>query len=152
MAGQQIGARLPLLQLPVVKDEPVPFWLRKSDQLFVGGLLFLAIVLLTAHWARLSRWGLEPLEIERQQERSAEYRLEINTATWVEWSELEGIGPVLGQRIVQDREEHGKFRRMDDLLRVKGIGARTLEKIRPHLELHSQPEKQKPADSSSAAQ
>lgn len=44
---------------------------------------------------------------------------------------LPGVGPVLAERIIAYRREIGGFRAVDDLLDVKGIGAKTLAKIRP---------------------
>jgi competence protein ComEA len=78
---------------------------------------------------------MRPVEIERMQPRSFDYKIDINQAKWVEWAQLEGIGEVLAERIVSDREENGPFRSIDDLNRVEGIGPKTLEKIRPWLEV-----------------
>lgn len=61
------------------------------------------------------------------------FRVDINTATWIEFAQLDGIGEKLAKRIVADRTEQGDFRTIEDLRRVKGIGAKTLEKMRPHL-------------------
>ncbi len=54
----------------------------------------------------------------------------INTATAEELQTLTGIGPVLAQRIVDYRAEHGAFRSPEDLLAVNGIGAAKLDAIR----------------------
>jgi competence protein ComEA len=43
------------------------------------------------------------------------------------------IGPELARRIVADRQERGPFRDLDDLRRVRGIGPRTLEAMKPYL-------------------
>jgi competence protein ComEA len=43
------------------------------------------------------------------------------------------VGEVLAQRILDDRAERGPYRSVDDLRRVKGIGEKTLEKLRPWL-------------------
>ena len=48
---------------------------------------------------------------------------------------LPGIGPALADRIVAYRDEFGTFKTLDDLRNVKGIGDKSLEKIRPYLEL-----------------
>lgn len=61
--------------------------------------------------------------------------LDPNTATSEELQTLPGIGPVLAARIIEYRETVGKFRTIDDLLAVKGIGEKTLAKIRPYLEI-----------------
>ncbi|MEO1980879.1 MAG: helix-hairpin-helix domain-containing protein, partial [Fuerstiella sp.] len=46
------------------------------------------------------------------------YRVDVNTGTWVEWMQLEGIGQTMAHRIVADREENGPFPTIDDLTRV----------------------------------
>lgn len=53
-------------------------------------------------------------------------RVEINTATSAQLETIVGIGPVLAQRIIDARP----FISVDDLLRVKGIGEKTLQKIK----------------------
>ena len=59
--------------------------------------------------------------------------IDINRATAAELEALPGIGPALAQRIVADREVNGPFRRPQDLTRVAGIGAKTLEKLLPYI-------------------
>ena len=56
--------------------------------------------------------------------------LNINTATVEQLETLSGIGPVLAERIVAEREENGLFSSVEDLKRVSGIGDKTLEEIR----------------------
>lgn len=111
-----------------------PFlWLRRNDQLFVGALVAVTIVLLLVHWVRLSRWGTRPIEIDRLAAQTFEYQIDINAATWVEFAQLEGIGDVLAQGIVEDRKQNGPFHSVDDLSRVKGIGEKKLAAIREWL-------------------
>jgi competence protein ComEA len=47
-----------------------------------------------------------------------------------ELERVRGIGPKTAQRIVLYRREHGPFRSVDELTEIKGIGGKTLEKIR----------------------
>ena len=108
-------------------------WLRRADQLFVGLLMIAIVTLMGTHWVRLSHWGTKPVEIERMPKNEYLYRIDINTATWVEWMQLDGIGPVLAQRIVEDREKNGHFQSIDNLERVNGIGPKTIERIRSWL-------------------
>jgi competence protein ComEA len=63
--------------------------------------------------------------------------LDLNRATVEDLDRLPGIGPVLARRIVEHRERHGAFRSVDELLGVPGIGARSLERLRPHVEARS---------------
>ena len=59
----------------------------------------------------------------------------LNTADAARLESLPGIGPRMARRIVEARAAQGAFRRLEDLRRVKGIGPRTLEKLRPLVEI-----------------
>lgn len=56
-----------------------------------------------------------------------------NTATSTELQRLPGIGPALAERVIAYREAHGPFRRVQDLTRVRGIGTKTLARLKPYL-------------------
>ncbi len=58
--------------------------------------------------------------------------IDVNHATAAELRRLPGIGPTLSQRIIQTREQQ-PFRSVEDLRRVRGIGAKTLERLRPFI-------------------
>lgn len=59
-----------------------------------------------------------------------EYPLDINLATAEQLAKLPGIGPMTATFIVSYRQDHGPFKSIEDLMRVKGIGRRTFEGIR----------------------
>ena len=59
--------------------------------------------------------------------------LNINTASAEELESLSGIGPQMAQKIVQYREEHGNFTSVEALTEVKGLGEKTLEKLKPFI-------------------
>jgi competence protein ComEA len=56
-------------------------------------------------------------------------KIDINTAGAAELDKLPGVGPVLAERIIQYRTEHGPFARAEDLKNVSGIGVITYEKM-----------------------
>ncbi|MBE0594026.1 MAG: ComEA family DNA-binding protein [Gemmatimonadales bacterium] len=66
---------------------------------------------------------------------AATSRVRVNTATKEELATLPGIGPTLAAAIVEVRERTGPFRRLADLRRVPGIGARTVDRLREHVQL-----------------
>lgn len=59
----------------------------------------------------------------------------INRGTKAEFDSLTGIGPVLASRIISFRNQNGPFIAIEDLLKVSGIGSKTLERIRSRLTL-----------------
>ena len=60
-------------------------------------------------------------------------RLDPNIASDVDLDRLPGLGPATARAIVLERASTGAFRSLDDLVRVRGIGPATLERIRPYL-------------------
>lgn len=59
--------------------------------------------------------------------------VDINTATVEELMSVPGIGQVIAQRIVEFREKNGPYASVDDLLKVRGIGEKSLDRIRGRL-------------------
>lgn len=118
---------------PQRPDDRPRFWLRRGDQIFVATLLTVGLALVSIHWLQLSEWGRRPVEVDRLPPGDYRYMVDINSATWVEWAQFEGIGETLAKRIVADRQARGPFGDVDDVLRVKGIGPKKLAQMRPYL-------------------
>ncbi len=59
------------------------------------------------------------------------HKVNLNTATQAELELLPGIGPAMATRILEYRAAHGRFATIEQLDSVKGIGPRTLAKLRP---------------------
>ncbi|REL24555.1 ComEA family DNA-binding protein [Rhodohalobacter sp. SW132] len=62
-------------------------------------------------------------------------RINVNTANSEELQQLPGIGPAYASRIVEWRQENGKFQTVEQLLEIRGIGPARLENIRHLVEL-----------------
>ena len=71
--------------------------------------------------------------------------LDLNRATAEDLAAIPGVGPALAQRIVDYRQAHGPFKKIEDLMEVSGIGPQNLEKLKPSLGLGS-PEAIAPPD------
>lgn len=57
--------------------------------------------------------------------------VDVNRAGAEELQALRGVGPVLAERILELRRDKGRFRTVDELLEVRGVGPATLESLRP---------------------
>lgn len=66
-------------------------------------------------------------------------RLDPNRASAADLDRLPGVGPATADEIVRERETRGAFRSTDELVRVRGIGASTLARIRPHVQVSNVP-------------
>ena len=60
-------------------------------------------------------------------------QVDINNASEQELIQLKGVGPAIAKRIIEYRNAHGRFSKPDDLLGVRGIGEKTLEKMRAQI-------------------
>ena len=60
-------------------------------------------------------------------------RVNLNTADAAALESLEGIGPVLAERIIEYRETQGEFKKIEDITKVRGIGASVFEDIRDYI-------------------
>lgn len=61
----------------------------------------------------------------------AEAKLDLNRATLEQFQQLPGIGPALARRLIDHRHASGQFRSVEDLRKVKGIGPKRIERLRP---------------------
>src|SRR5579862_5421293 len=59
--------------------------------------------------------------------------IDLNAATVKELEELPGVGAVTAQRIIDMRQKSGRFRRVEDLLAVRGMSAKRVEALRRYV-------------------
>lgn len=79
-----------------------------------------AVILLSLLWVMNPAWSAPKSNL-----------LNVNTATSHELQALPGIGPKKADAIITFRTTNGPFGHVDDLVQVKGIGPKTLAKLRP---------------------
>ncbi len=72
-----------------------------------------------------------PARVAKRQLTAPDEPLDLNRATLDQLTRLPGVGPVLARRILEAREEAGRFGAVDDLATVRGLGPTKLEKLRP---------------------
>jgi len=80
---------------------------------------FLRSLLLSLALCPLAAMALEPVN--------------INTADAVALQQINGIGPSKANAIIEYRKEHGPFATVDDLVKVPGIGEKSLANMKPQL-------------------
>ncbi len=110
-----------------------PYWLRRADQLAVAVLVLVGLASTVAWWVGQGGLSGRLIELDDAPPLNYRFQVDVNRAEWPELAQLPNIGPTLAGRIVESRAAEGPYVDHDDLMRVKGIGPKTLEKIRPYL-------------------
>ncbi len=77
----------------------------------------------------------ETKQVDSGTEGSAGEKVNINTANLEALITLPRVGPVIAKRIIEFREQHGKFNKPEELMNVKGIGEKTFAKLAPLISL-----------------
>ncbi len=78
----------------------------------------------------------KPGEVEQENSEPEQSLLSINQASKEELEQLPNIGPARAQAIIEFREEHGGFQKPEDLLKISGIGEKTLERLCEHIRFY----------------
>ena len=72
-------------------------------------------------------------------DRAPSHPINLNTASVTELMQLPHVGVKTADRIVTFRKQHGGFRRIEEVMNVKGIGEKSFAKLRPYLTLGASP-------------
>ena len=74
-----------------------------------------------------------PAEEPVLEEVLVEKSVDLNQASLEELDRLPGIGPALGQRIIDYREQNSGFYDIEEIMEVSGIGEKTFQKLEPYI-------------------
>jgi competence protein ComEA len=107
--------------------------LRRLDQAAVAGLCLFALVAIAIYWIAQGGLSGRLIEIDRVEKLTANFQVDLNTAELPELITLPDIGPAIAQRILDYRKQYGPFTEVAELRRVKGIGPKTFERLKPYL-------------------
>ena len=108
--------------------------LSRRHQLTAGAITLCCLLLIATYWiSEFERRG-KLINIDRQFNTGAiELKIDLNQADWPELTLLPEISETMARRVVEFREANGRFRSLDEVQRVKGIGPRTFVRIKPFL-------------------
>ena len=118
---------------PTDRPSTGSYLLRRADQATVAGLVLLGLASMGGWWIVHGGCRGRLVEIDRAEPRTADFQVDLNEADWPELVPLPGIGETLARRIVDSRRQEGPFVDHEDLKRVRGIGPKTLDRVRPYL-------------------
>jgi competence protein ComEA len=114
-------------------DRPPRTLLRRADQLGIAVLSLFALVTIGGYWINQAVVRHRVIDLDKAPPLDPSFRVDINSADWPELAQLPEMGESLARKIVTWRKEHGPFKDLTDLRRVKGIGPKKFEAVRPFL-------------------
>ena len=117
---------------PAKRPEALILW-RRADQIALGVLTLAGLLSLVGYWFIQGGHRGRFIDVDRADPRHIQFQLDLNEADWPEFAQLPDVGETLAKRIVASRRDEGPFIDHDDLRRVRGIGPKTLARVRPYL-------------------
>jgi competence ComEA-like helix-hairpin-helix protein len=108
--------------------------LRRAEQPFIAIVCGMAVAACLGYWTMRYVNRDRLIEIDRAAPLNAEFKVDINTASWPEIVVLPDVGEATARAIVAERAHNGPYTDLEDLAhRVHGVGPRMLEQISPYI-------------------
>jgi competence protein ComEA len=99
----------------------------------------LALVTILSSSAAADQAGKGKAAAARPAAPTAATPVNLNTATAAQLETLPGIGPRAAERILEYRQKNGSFKKIEELMNVKGIGEKSFLKLKPLIVVSSAP-------------
>ena len=96
-------------------------------------ITILAVLAFAALPAAAQQKSSTPAAAAKASAPTPESPLNINTATQAQFEALPGLGAKVAERIIEYRQKNGNFKKVEDLMNVKGIGEKSFLKLKPLL-------------------
>ena len=103
-------------------------------------LVILAVVALAATGTAAEQKASAPAKAAAPAAATPASPVNLNTATQAQLETLPGIGAKAAQRILEYRQKNGNFKKLEDLMNVKGIGEKAFLKLKPLLTISTKPD------------
>jgi competence protein ComEA len=133
-----VAMNRPPTEPPSADQQSPPAWprltLHRNDQAVAAAFIVLSLILIAVWCGYQSYLGGRTIDIERAESIAIDFKIDVNQAQWPELALMPNIGEQLAKRIVADRTERGPFKELEELRRVRGIGPKTLESMKPFLQ------------------
>ena len=97
----------------------------------MGRLSFVMAVLTAIALGSSSVHGMQAKAASAQAAATASSPVNLNTATAEQLETLPGIGAATAKRIIEHRQKTGGFKKIEELMNVKGIGEKSFLKLKP---------------------
>ena len=106
---------------------------RIAARLLAGAVVMTALVAAPAFCLAAAGKTAKQTTAAASKADETEEKVNINTATAEQLETLPGIGPALAQRILDHRKQNGPFKKIEELINVRGIGEKSFDRFKDRI-------------------